>query len=94
MRDSASHVRQVIITRHNVRTYFAQYYKNGQLIADLSTDEYGQNNGPATYYFENGAVKSSGNFLHGLSSGEWKEYNEEGKLTGSVKYDSNGSRIN
>lgn len=93
MRDSANSVRQVIISRGNVRTYFAQYYANGQLIADLKQDVYGQNDGPATYYNENGTIKRAGNYSHGFSTGSWKEYDENGIIT-VVRYDSNGTRMN
>lgn len=92
MRDSAKQVRQVITTKKNVRTYFAQYYPNGQLIADLSFDPYGQYHGPALYYNMNGSIKSSGKYNHGLSTGTWQEFDDAGVVT-KLKYDTNGVRI-
>lgn len=92
MRDSSKKVRQVILIDRNVRTLFAQYYENGQLQGDLSFDSFGQYNGLAKYYYQNGAVKSEGNYLHGLSTGEWREYDETGKAV-IIKYDANGARI-
>ena len=94
MGDTALKVRQVIISKKNIRTYFAQYYPNGQLMAEYLFDNYGQYNGPAKYYFENGFVKSMGDYKHGLSTGIWKEFNEKGELSNSIKYDNNGTRIN
>ena len=32
------------------------------------------------YYYKNGKIKGSGNFLDGLEHGEWKFYNKLGKL--------------
>ena len=93
MRDSLNKVRQVIMTHRNVRSLFAQYYENGQLQANLSFDSFGQYNGPAIYYYQNGAVKSEGNYMHGLSRGEWREFDETGKAV-VIKYDANGARIN
>ena len=93
MRDSATHVRQVVILKHGRRSYFAQYFANGQLIAKLALDPFGQYNGPATYYYENGKIMSEGNYKNGLSSGEWKELDKNGHVS-IVKYDGNGTRVN
>jgi antitoxin component YwqK of YwqJK toxin-antitoxin module len=92
MRDSAKQIRQVLVSKKGVRNYYALYYPNGQLQADLKFDNYGQFDGPAAYYYESGAVKSAGNYKHGLSTGEWKEYDEGGAVS-IVKYDANGVRI-
>ena len=92
MRDSAKQIRQVISTRKNIRTYFAQYYENGQIMATLSFDTNGQNHGPAIYYYSNGSIKSSGNYNHGLSTGTWQEFDDAGVVT-KLKYDTNGVRI-
>lgn len=93
MRDTAGNVRQVIISKKNLRTYFAQYYSNGQLQADLKLDLFGQYDGPAVYYYENGAVKSKGVYKDGLSSGEWIEYKENGD-SAIIKYNADGNRVN
>jgi antitoxin component YwqK of YwqJK toxin-antitoxin module len=93
MKDSADSIRQVIIAKNDLRSFFAQYYANGVLQADLPLDEFGQHHGKATFYYENGNVQSSGFFNHGLKSGEWKVYDEKGKLTSTDKYDNNGQLI-
>jgi len=92
MKDSAKQIRQIIISKKGIRSYYALYYPNGQLQADLKFDNYGQFNGPAVYYYESGAVKSEGNYKSGLAAGDWKEYDEDGKVS-IVKHDSNGARI-
>ena len=92
MRDSAKQIRQVISTRKNIRTHFAQYYENGQIMATLSFDTNGQYHGPAIYYYSNGSIKSSGNYNHGLSTGTWQEFDDAGVVT-KLKYDTNGVRI-
>ena len=92
MRDSVKQIRQVLVSKNGMRSYYALYYPNGQLQADVNFDNYGQFDGPATYYYESGAVKSTGNYKHGLSTGEWKEYDEHG-TAGIIKYDANGTRI-
>ena len=42
MKDSAGKIRQIIIAKKNIRTFFAQYYPNGNLQADLPMDAFGQ----------------------------------------------------
>ncbi len=86
MKDSAGIIRQIIIVKKDIRTFFGQYYKNGQLQAGLSLDEFGQYHGGATYYYENGRVQSSGDFLHGSRTGEWKNFNEKGQLVSTDKF--------
>jgi antitoxin component YwqK of YwqJK toxin-antitoxin module len=86
MKDSAA-------TKNDRRSFFAQYYANGQLQADLPLDEFGQNNGTATYYFENGNTQNTGVYKHGLKSGLWKNYDEKGQLVSTEEYDANGQHI-
>jgi antitoxin component YwqK of YwqJK toxin-antitoxin module len=86
MKDSAGIIRQIIIAKKDVRTFFAQYYKNGQVQAALTLDEFGQYHGAATYYYETGRVQSSGDFLHGSRTGEWKNFNEKGQLISTDKF--------
>lgn len=90
MKDSAGEIRQVIIAKKNVRAFFAQYYTNGQLQADLLLDEFGQFHNSATYYYQNGMIQSKGYYVHGFKSGKWENYNENGKLTGTETFDENG----
>lgn len=93
MKDSADSIRQIIIAKNDTRTFFAQYYANGNLQADLPLDQFGQYHGTGTFYYENGAIQSTGSFNHGLKTGEWKVYDEKGKLTTSDTYDNNGQII-
>jgi len=93
MKDSAGIVRQVIIVTKNVRTFFGQYYPNGQLLAWLPLDEFGQYHGDATYYYQNGTVQSNGSYVHGLKKEEWENYDENGKLIFIEEYDANGSLV-
>lgn len=94
MKDSAHTIRQILVTRKNTQTYFAQFYANGQLIADVKLDDFGQRDGNATYYYQNGNIKSSGIYHHGLAAGEWKEYEENSRTISIINYDSNGVRKN
>ncbi len=92
MKDSSKTIRQIIISKKNKRTYFAQYFANGQLMADIKLDNFGQPDGDATYYFENGLIKSTGKYNHGLAAGQWKEFDEKNSAV-IISYDSNGVRI-
>jgi antitoxin component YwqK of YwqJK toxin-antitoxin module len=93
MKDSAGTIRQVIIAKNKIRTYFAAYYANGQLEADLPLDAFGQYHGQSTYYFENGQTESTGMYDHGLKKGIWKVFDVNGKLLSLYEYDSNGQII-
>jgi hypothetical protein len=94
MKDTANIIRQILISRKNTRTYFAQYYNNGQLIADVKLDNFGQPDGIALYYYHNGSIMRTGKYHHGLAVGEWKEFREDSQVFSIVKYDSNGVRKN
>lgn len=93
MKDSADSIRQIIIAKKNIRTFFALYYPNGNLQADLPLDEFGQYNGTGKFYYEDGNLQSQGNFTHGLKTGQWKIYDEKGKLTATDEFDKNGQLI-
>lgn len=90
MKDVNNNPRQIIITQKDIRKYFAEYYVNGQLKAKLFLDSSGKFNGPGKYYYENGIVKSEGNFNHGLFAGTWKNYDDKGKNISVDTYDHNG----
>ena len=91
MKDSAGNILQVIIAKKDVRIFFGSYYKNGQLQADLPLDEFGQYHGPGKFFYEDGNPQSNGNYTHGFKTGEWKVYDEKGKVTATDSYDNNGN---
>ena len=91
MKDSAGIIRQIIIAKKDVRIFFASYYKNGQLQANLPLDEFGQYHGTGNFYYEDGSLQSSGNYLHGFKTGAWKVYDEKGKETATDYFDQNGN---
>ena len=93
MKDSAGRTRQIIIMKNNTRTFFAQYYANGNIQANLPLDAFGQYHGTGNFYYENGKLQSSGNFNHGLKTGQWKVYDEDGKLTATDNFDKDGQLI-
>lgn len=94
MKDSSQQIRQIIVSKKNIRTFFGQYYPNGQMIDSLPLDELGQYHGLSVSYYESGQKKSEGNYLHGFRTGKWNNYDESGKLVSTDEYDVNGARIN
>ncbi len=68
-----------------------RYYLNGKII---KKEQYKPNNCRTTTYFENGKIQSKGQTktttdtiqTHWFYDGEWKFYNEKGKLIGIKKY--------
>ena len=94
MKDSAGTIRQVSIAKYDlVRLFFAAYFANGQIEAEIPLDYLGKKNGPEKFYYPDGQIKSEGIFLNGFYSGEWRNYDEKGKLVSTDEYDSNGQLI-
>jgi len=93
MKDSAGIIRQVIIAKKDTRIFYASYYKNGQLQADLPLDTFGQYHGTGKFYYEDGSLQSNGNFNHGFKTGAWKVYDKKGKETAIDNFDQNGNLI-
>jgi len=93
MKDSSGNIRQVIIAKKGTRIFFALYYKNGQLQADLPLDAFGQYHGTGKFFYEDGKLQSTGNYTHGLKTGDWKLYDKNGTLTATDSYDSNGNLL-
>ena len=91
MKDSADKIRQIIISKKDTRIFFGSYYKNGQLQANLPLDKFGQFDGTGNFFYEDGSLQSTGNYSHGFKTGEWKVYDEKGKITATDSYDNNGN---
>lgn len=93
IKDSAGKIRQIIISKKDTRIFFGSYYKNGQLQADLPLDAFGQYHGAGTFFYEDGNLQSTGNYNHGFKTGDWKVYDEKGKVTATDSYDDNGNLV-
>jgi antitoxin component YwqK of YwqJK toxin-antitoxin module len=93
MKDSSGQIRQMIITKKDTRTFFAEYYKNGQLKQQFSFDVKGKLNGYSEVYFENGCMRSKGYYQHGFYNGEWENFNQAGKLMSKDVYDTAGQLL-
>ena len=89
MKDSLDSIRQIIITKKNKRNFFAEFYSNGQLIAQLPVDSFGHYNGASKYFYQTGFVESEGEYKRGLKTGIWKDLAINGKLISLTEYDSN-----
>jgi hypothetical protein len=93
MKDSAQTIRQVIVVKKDIRTFFAPYFDNGQLQADVALDQAGRYHGTLTNYYRNGNIENTGNYTHGLKSGAFKNYDSTGHLISTETYDSTGQLI-
>ncbi len=87
MKDSSNNIRQITVMNKDQRTFFGQYYKNGNMLADIPLDAYGQFHGKALYYYESGIVQAQGQFLHGVKIGEWQYFTPAGKPEKKESYD-------
>lgn len=90
MKDTAGNITGFVQFRNNIRAAYAEYYPNGQLKGRLGLDSEGRFEGSATYYYEDGSVKSEGAYEKGFFSGTWKNYSAKGRLTSTDEYDFNG----
>ncbi|CAN5407384.1 hypothetical protein BH11BAC3_BH11BAC3_43290 [soil metagenome] len=93
MKDTADSIRQVIITKKGKRSYFSEYYANGQQVAFFQFDSLGQYNDSAKYFYENGLLESSGKYKNGFKTGSWVNYNQQGIHVSTSQYDSNGQAV-
>lgn len=91
MKDLSDTIRQIIVTKKGKRNFIAEYYGNGQLVANLPLDSFGQYHGQSIYYYQNGFIESQGSYEHGFKKDIWKYYTAEGKLSKKNEYDSNGN---
>lgn len=94
MKDSLGRIRQIIIARNNIRTFFASYFNNANLEANLPLDKFGQYHGTTTFYYASGNIQSTGYFKHGLKVGEWKTFDEKGKCKFKEMFNENGQAGN
>ncbi len=93
MKDSAQTIRQIILMKKDIRTFFAPYFDNGQLQSAVSLDEAGHYHGTLTNYYRNGNIENTGNYVHGLRNGAFKNYDSTGHLVSTETYDSTGQLI-
>ena len=93
MKDSLDMIRQIIIVKNDIKIYYAQFYANGQLIANYNLDSYGQYNGPSKEFDENGLLKREGNYAGGLHAGKWKNYDEQGNVISTEEFDKDGQQL-
>jgi antitoxin component YwqK of YwqJK toxin-antitoxin module len=93
MKDSSENIRQIIITKKKIRTFFAQYYPNGQALGITPVGKNGRFEGDAILFYENGTVESKGKYRDGFRFGVWKMYDEKGTLVKTEEYDTNGQLI-
>ena len=62
-------------------------------VEKIPLNELGQKDGKSITYYNDGTVKSEGNFKNGLYLGDWKNFDENGKLMTIDSYNSNGNLI-
>lgn len=87
MMDSMGMIRQIVIVKNKIRIYTACFYPNGQLTAKYEFDDFGQFTKGSREFYENGFVKSEGNYKNGFRSGKWKSYDTTGKYSNTIEYD-------
>ena len=83
-----------LIKRINGKNYEGgEYYPNGQLIGKINYSEPGVIDGKATYYYEDGRVRTEGIWEAMNRIGKWKNYDKNGKLISIELYDQTGKMI-
>ena len=77
-KDSIGHIVAIRQTRKGIEIFGAEYYPTGQLKGKVTLTDSGAITGPATYYYEDGRIRSEGELRDGSRIGTWKEYDREG----------------
>ena len=93
MKDSLGRIRQVLMVKNKLRIFSAQYFTNGQVMADYHFDSFGQYDGPSKEYNEYGGIQRQGVYRSGMHVGKWKNYNSKGKLISIEEYNNEGQQI-
>jgi antitoxin component YwqK of YwqJK toxin-antitoxin module len=75
----------IIQRRNGVRIFGSEYYPNGQEMGDIPLTTDGKMTGEATYYYEDGKLRSRGRLQDGVQVGEWKDYDRQGNLVKKYK---------
>ncbi|CAN5883600.1 hypothetical protein BH11BAC4_BH11BAC4_00110 [soil metagenome] len=94
MKDSNGVIRQIIIEQNKRRIYYARFYENGQLMAKVNLDNFGQYDGISNEYYENGNLKATGVYRKGFRFGKWTNYTEDGRYVSTDEYNKDGQKIN
>jgi hypothetical protein len=92
LRDSLKNVVGINQTRNGTKIFVAEYFTNGQQRGDIPINEEGNMTGMATYYYENGHIKSTGRLEDGIKVGKWENYDETGNLEENPAIDSTVSQ--
>jgi antitoxin component YwqK of YwqJK toxin-antitoxin module len=92
LKDSLGNVVGINKSKNGVVIFAAEYYPNGQLKGKTQFKP-GVIDGPVTYYYPDGRVKSIGQWHNYRQVGIWKNYQETGELKEIVYYDSSGDII-
>ena len=71
----------------------AEYYSNGQIVGKLNYSKPGVFDGEAKYYYEDGRLRSIGNWQGFNQIGIWKNYKESGELESIEEYNEKGELI-
>ena len=92
LKDSLDNVVGVNKSKNGVVFFATEYYPNGQLIGRTEFKP-GIIDGPATYYYPDGRIKSFGIWRNYSQVGIWKNYSENGELKEIIEYNDNGDII-
>src|SRR5579863_4711248 len=92
LRDSLKNIVGIVESRKGKYYFSQEYFSNGQLKGKTGFHSPGEGTGPAIYYFEDGRIRSRGEWKNHSQVGEWKNYDENGYLV-SVQYYSSDGRL-
>jgi antitoxin component YwqK of YwqJK toxin-antitoxin module len=92
LKDSLENIIGIVIRENGINSFAQEYYANGQLKGKTDFVP-GKIEGPAKYYYEDGRIKSRGEWFDYKQIGEWKDYDKEGYLILIKHYDDNGKLI-
>ena len=92
LKDSLGNVAAINKSKNSQTFFAAEYYINGQLVGQTKFIS-GKVDGPATYYYANGRIKSIGQWHDFKQSGTWKDYNVQGKLEKITHYNDDGKIV-
>lgn len=87
--DSLGNIVAISQFTNNIRTFVEEYFPNGQLRVKHNFPP-GKIDGPVTVFYQDGQIKSTGQWADFKQVGEWKYYNSRGRLDSIVWYNDKG----
>jgi MORN repeat variant len=78
LKDSLYNIEGINKSKNGIVIFISEYFPNGQIKGDIPLGSNGEPEGLATYYYEDGRIRSIGRWKGYKEVGEWRRYDKAG----------------